>query len=171
MRQITGVRFIVDHNVGKLAKWLRMMGYDTLFFSGSDDSGMIATALAEGRVLLTRDTQIAKRRLVTTGRLKAIIIGSDEPELQLEQVIGTLDLEIKFRPFSLCQECNQPLVERSKGQVKERVPPYVFKTQDQYMECPSCHRIYWRGTHWQAMTQKLKRFMEYQGKENRDGCI
>ena len=165
MRQVIAARFIVDHNVGKLAKWLRMMGYDTLFFNGSDDSGMIATALAEGRVLLTRDTQIVKRRLITTGRLKAILITSDEPELQLKQVIGALNLAIHFRPFALCLECNQPLVDRSKGQVKNRVPPYVFQTQEQYMECSSCHRIYWRGTHWQAMTKKLKRFMEYQGKE------
>jgi len=167
VRQITAAKFMVDHNVGKLAKWLRMMGYDTLFFAGSDDSGMIATALAEDRVILTSDTRIIKRRLVTTGRLKAILIGSDEPELQLKQVINTLNLEIHFRPFSVCLECNQPLVERSKEQVKNRVPPYVFQTQDQYMECPSCHRIYWRGTHWQAMTRRLKRFTEYQRREEK----
>ncbi len=167
MRLVTAAKFIVDHNVGKLAKWLRMMGYDTLFFSGSDDSGMIATALAESRVLLTRDTQIVKRRLVTTGRLKAVLIGSDKPELQLKQVIGALNLEINFKPFSLCLECNQPLIEKSKEQVKERVPPYVFKTQKQYMECLSCHRIYWRGTHWRAMTKKLERFMSYREEETR----
>ena len=166
MRQVSAARFIVDHNVGKLAKWLRMMGYDTLFFNGSDDSRMVATALAEDRVIITRDTQIVKRRLVTTGRLRAILVDSDEPELQLKQVIGTLNLDIHFRPFSLCLECNQPLVEKSKEQVRERVPPYVFKTQEQYMECPFCHRIYWRGTHWQAMNKKLERFMTYQGREN-----
>jgi len=67
-------KFIVDHNVGKLAKWLRLMGYDALFFDGSDDSQLIRTALAEGRVILTRDTQIMKRGIVTSGRLKAILI-------------------------------------------------------------------------------------------------
>jgi hypothetical protein len=139
-----------------------MMGYDTLFFNGSDDSGMIATALAEGRVIITRDTQIVKRRLVTSGRLRAILVGSDEPELQLQQVIAALSLDVCFSPFSICLECNQPLVERGKEQVSERVPPYVFKTQEQYRECPSCHRIYWRGTHWQAMNRKLERFMSYQ---------
>jgi len=159
------VKFIADHNVGKLAKWLRMMGYDTLFFNGIDDSGMIATALAEDRVVLTRDTEIMERRLVTTGRLKAVLITSDEPERQLKQVIETLNLDIRFRLFSICLECNQPLVERNKEQVKDRVPPYVFKTQDQYMECPSCHRIYWRGTHWQAMTKKLNKFKQCQQKE------
>jgi len=136
------------------------MGYDTLFFNGSDDSGMIAIALAEDRVILTRDTQIMKRRVVTSGQLKAILIQSDEPERQMRQVIDTLNLDWQFKPFTICLECNQPLVERSKQQVKDLVPPYVFKTQSQYMECPACHRIYWRGTHWQAMTKKLEKFIK-----------
>ena len=132
------------------------MGYDTLFFEGSNDSHLIAIALAEDRVILTRDTQIMRRRLVTGGQLKAILIQSDEPERQIQQVINTLNLDSQFKPFSICLECNQPLVEKSKQQVKDLVPPYVFQTQEQYMECPACYRIYWRGTHWQAMTEKLK---------------
>ena len=156
----SNLKFIVDNNVGKLAKWLRMMGYDTLFFNGSDDSRMIATALAEGRVILTRDTQIVRRRVVTSGQLKVILIKSDEPEQQVRQVVETLNLDFQFRPFSLCLECNQPLEERSKQQVKDLVPPYVFRTQSQYMECPACHRIYWRGTHWQAMTKKMEKLMK-----------
>jgi uncharacterized protein with PIN domain len=136
------------------------MGYDTLFFNGSDDSGMITIALAEDRVMLTRDTQIMKRRVVTSGQLKAILIQSDEPERQMRQVIDSLNLEWQFKPFTICLECNQPLVERSKERVKDVVPPYVYTTQSQYMECPACHRIYWRGTHWQAMTKKLKKFMK-----------
>ncbi len=154
------IKFFADNNVGKLAKWLRMMGYDTLFFNGSDDSSMIAIALAEGRVILTRDTQIMRRRVVTSGQLKAILIQGDEPEQQMCQVIDSLNLDCQFRPFTICLECNQPLLPRSKQQVKDLVPPYVFQTQVQYVECPTCHRIYWRGTHWQAMTEKLKKFMK-----------
>ena len=149
---------MVDHNVGKLAKRLRMMGYDALFFNGKKDSRMIATALAEGSVILTKDTQIMKRRVVTSGRLKATLIKTDEPEQQMHQVIESLKLDYQPKPFTICLECNHPLVERSKQQVKDLVPPYVFKTQSQYMECPACHRIYWKGTHWKAMTQKLRNF-------------
>ncbi len=159
VRLINAPKFIVDINVGKLVKWLRMMGYDTLLFNGGDDSNMIATALAEGRVILTRDTQIMKRRVIASGQLKAIFIRSDEPERQIQQIIDTLDLDCQFRPFAICLECNQPLLERSKQRVKDLVPPYVFQTQNQYMECPACHRIYWRGTHWQAMTKKLERYI------------
>jgi len=152
------LRFIVDHNVGKLARWLRMMGYDAIFFDGAEDSRMIAMALAEGRVVLTRDTRIVNRRLVTSGQLKVILIESDRPDLQMLQVIDSLGLDCRFKPFTVCLECNQPLLAVAKEQVKDLVPPYVFKTQNQYMRCPGCHRIYWRGTHWQAMTRQLDSF-------------
>ncbi len=158
----SNLKFIVDSNVGKLAKRLRMMGYDTLFFSGSDDAHMIADALTEGRVILTRDTQIMRRRVVTSGQLKVILIEGDKPEQQIQQVIETLQLDCQFRPFAICLECNQPLVARNKQQVRDRVPPYVFQTQSQYMECPACHRIYWRGTHWQDMTRRIEKFSKTQ---------
>jgi uncharacterized protein with PIN domain len=151
-------KFIVDHNVGKLTGWLRLMGYDTRFFDGEDDSELVAAAKAEGRVILSRDTRIMQRRLITSGQVKAVLIVSDQPERQIRQVIGTLGLDSQFKPFSLCLECNQPLVERAKDEVAELVPPYVFKTQNQFMQCPNCQRIYWRGTHWQAMTRRLEKF-------------
>jgi len=158
---VSELRFIVDHNVGKLARWLRMMGYDSLFFDGSDDSHMVAQALAEDRVILTRDSAIMKRRVVNSGRIRAILINSEESEQQMRQVMDTLELKRQLRPFTLCLECNQPLVERKWEEVKERVPPYVYKTQSQYMECPACHRIYWRGTHWEAMIKKLEKFSDF----------
>ena len=150
-------RFIVDHNVGKLARWLRMLGYDSLFFNGSNDSDMVNQAMVERRIILTRDTAIMKRRLVTSGKLDAVLIESEKPEYQMQQVIDLLELDCRFRPFTLCLECNEPLIERKPEEVQERVPPYVFKTQEQYMECPACRRIYWRGTHWEAMTRRLER--------------
>ncbi len=151
-------KFIVDINVGKLARWLRMMGYDTLLFDGDDDSRMIVIALRQERVLITKDSQIMKRGVVTSGRLNTVLITSDDPEVQMHQLIETLDLDCRLRPFTICLECNQPLVERSKEEVKDLVPPYVFQTQDRYLECLACHRIYWKGTHWQAMTGMLERF-------------
>jgi uncharacterized protein with PIN domain len=149
-------KFVVDHNVGKLARWLRLMGYDARFFRGGSDAELVTIALKEGRIIVTRDTRIMQRRLVTNGKLKALLIESDQPLKQIRQLIDSLHLDYRFNPFSLCPECNQPLVERRKAEVKELVPPYVFKTQDQFRQCPSCQRIYWRGTHWRAMTQRLE---------------
>jgi len=150
------IKFIADSNVGKLARWLRMIGYDTLLFKEKDDKRIIQIALKEGRVILTKDTQIMKRRLITNGELKAIFIKHDDPKAQLQQTVKALNLDYHFKPFSLCLECNQALVPRSKDEVQSLVPSYVFKTQKQYTECSSCHRIYWQGTHWQAMVKELE---------------
>ena len=158
---ISELKFIVDHNVGRLTRWLRMMGYDSLFFTGSDDSLMVALALAEKRVILTRDGEIMKRRVVTGGRLRAVLLESEVPERQMQQLMETIDLKRQLSPFTLCLECNRPLEERSRDEVKGRVPPYVFRTQEQYMECPACRRIYWRGTHWEAMIKRLERFGDF----------
>ena len=159
------IKFIADNNVGKLARWLRLIGYDTLLFKQKDDSQMIKTALGEDRVILTKDTQFMKRRLVTNGKLKTVLIKQDDPKIQLREIMKALNLNYHFRPFSLCLECNQALVPCSKEEVQNLVPPHVFETQTQYTQCPACHRIYWQGTHWQAMVKKLQK-LQKEGGEN-----
>ena len=149
-------RFIADNNVGKLARWLRLMGYDTLLLKQKDDAQMIKTALGENRVILTKDAQFMRRRLVTNGKIRSIHIKRDDPKLQAQEVVKTVKLDYHFKPFSLCLECNRVLMARDKEQVKNLVPAHVFETQTQYKECPVCHRIYWPGTHWQAMVKKLQ---------------
>jgi uncharacterized protein with PIN domain len=151
-------RFIVDINVGKLARWLRIMGYDTLLFNETDDGQMLKTALEEDRIILTRDSQFLKRRAITSGRAKALLIEGEDPEEQLKQVAETFNLDYEHSPFTLCLECNRQLIERKKEDLKNIVPPYVYKTQQYFKECPQCHRIYWQGTHWVAMNRKLGKF-------------
>ncbi|MEE8469806.1 MAG: Mut7-C RNAse domain-containing protein [Dehalococcoidia bacterium] len=150
------MRFIVDSNVGKLARWLRIAGFDALFIKDVDDSKLVRIALAEGRVLLTRDTEILKRRLATRGRMKVILIEDDEVKAQLRQVMTTFGLASQIRPFTLCLECNESLLPREMVDVKKLVPPHVFRTQTQYMQCPACQRVYWRGTHWERMSRELE---------------
>lgn len=152
-----GLKFMVDTNVGKLARWLRMMGYDAAYFKDGDDAEMIAVALREGRVVITRDSHIMKRGVVTGGRLRAVLVRSGEPERQIRQVVTEMGMDRRFEPFTLCLECNRLLETRPKDEVKERVPPYVFRTQHSFVECPACRRVYWRGTHWVAMNQELER--------------
>ena len=154
-------KFIADENVGKLARFLRLVGYNTIFFRGKNDSQMVDIALAEDRIILTRDTYILKRRIVTTGRIKTILIREDTIEEQIKQVMEDMNLNNLGRPFTLCLECNQLLVARTKEEIKDRVPSYVWLTQKEYVECPQCHRIYWKGTHWEAMTKRLKKLTMY----------
>jgi len=117
---------------------------------------MIKMALGENRVILTKDAQFMKRRLVTSGTLKTLHIEQDDPEVQVQEVVGSLSLDYDFKPFSRCLECNQALVARDKESVKDLIPARVLETQTQYTQCPACQRIYWAGTHWQAMGNKLK---------------
>jgi uncharacterized protein with PIN domain len=156
----TKPKFIADENVGKLAKLLRLLGYDTVFFTGKTDTQMVNIALVENRTILTRDTHILKRRLVTSGKVEAVLIKADNIEEQIKQVVDDLNLHNRIKPFTLCLECNQPLVMRIKEEVKDRVPPYVWQTQKEYVECPQCHRIYWKGTHWEAMTKRLEKLVK-----------
>ncbi len=155
--------------MGKLAKVLRLLGYDTVFFAGENDTHMVNQALAEKRIILTRDTHIMERHLVTTGRIKAVLIQSDAVEDQIQQVTSELDLLSNAQPFTLCLECNQPLEARRQEDVQGRVPPYVWKTQNEYVECPRCHRLYWKGTHWEAMTKKLARLSRTNTPGNGEG--
>jgi uncharacterized protein with PIN domain len=160
------IRFIADNNVGKLARWLRLMGYDTLLFKQKNDGQMIRMALSENRVILTKDAQFMNRRLVTNGTLKTVHVKQDDPELQAKEVVETLNLNYHFKPFSLCLECNRALITRHREEVQNLVPVHVFETQSQYTECPACHRIYWPGTHWQNMGKALQD-LQRRGGENR----
>jgi uncharacterized protein with PIN domain len=150
------ITFIVDSNAGKLARWLRMMGYDALFFNDIEDGRLVDMAMKEGRVVVTRDTQIAKRRVAANGSLRVIVTRDDDPRRQLLQVMKELGLDCQQMQFTRCLECNRQLNPRSKEEVKDLVPPYVFLTQTQYMQCPSCSRVYWQGTHWQRMKSALE---------------
>ena len=141
------------------------MGYDTVLIKQKDDGQMIKIALSENRVILTKDGEFMKRRLVTSGKLKAIYIKQDDPKLQVQKVVEALNLNYHFKPFSLCLECNRALVARDKEEVKNLVPTHVFETQTQYTQCPACHRIYWLGTHWQDMAKKLQ---DLQGRGGRN---
>lgn len=152
------VKFIVDVNVGKLARWLRMLGYDTLFIHDVDDTELVTISLNDKRVLLTKDTQIMLRRVITSGRVKAMLIEDDNPKDQLRQVARMLKIDQEMK-FTRCLECNELLVPKGKDEVRELVPTYVFKTQLQYFQCPACQRIYWRGTHWQRMNKEIEALM------------
>jgi hypothetical protein len=138
--------------LGKLAKYLRFLGYDALF-TKEDDDLLIGRALRENRILLTRDTGIVKRRAVKSGRIKSYYVQSDDVLEQIKEVVREFHLSKKEIPY--CTICNVRLIKREKEEIKDKVPPYVYKTQKVFGECPSCHRIYWRGTHWKNFFHSL----------------
>jgi uncharacterized protein len=150
------MKFIVDNNVGRLTGWLRALGYDTLFVNPIDDNELLRIAQREGRIILTRDTGILARRVVTSGTIRAIDIRHDDWREQLAQVMREVGLE-HHKPFTRCIECNTVLQSQTRADAEPHVPAYVFRTQDAFLVCPCCGRHYWRGTHWERMTETLER--------------
>ena len=147
-------RFIVDANVGRLARWLRIMGYDAIFVPGIEDAELVRLALRERRAIITRDRLVMRRRLITSGRLSALLINGDRLEDQLRQVIEAYGLDASGG-FSRCVECNEELRAVEREAAYGRVPAYVYDTQEMFVECPSCTRLFWRGTHWHNMVREL----------------
>ena len=144
------MKFLADNMLGRLATWLRLLGYDTAYRPEADDSELARVARAEDRVLLTRDVELTRRR-----GLRHLLIESENVDEQLQQVFRALDLTAR-QAFSRCAECNVPLDPASKETIQSQVPPYVFQTQDHFLRCPRCQRVYWRGTHWARMLARIE---------------
>ncbi len=147
-------RFVADDMVGKLAKWLRILGHDVAYFHSIDDEELISIANSERRILLTRDTSIAE-----SGRARrCIFLESDNYMEQLRQVFRLLALKVqKELIFSRCLICNEKLKEIGREHVEGNVPPFVFETRDEFVICEKCDKIYWKGTHNERVKETLHR--------------
>ena len=153
-------RFLVDRNVGRLGKWLRALGYDVLLAPDLADGDLVDLARREGRVLLTRDRRIFHRRAVASGQVRALLLHSERTWDQLEEVVSILGLDLS-RAFTRCLVCNEETHPARPEEVRERVPPYVLRTQREFRACPRCGRVYWKGTHWRNMLTELRRCGAY----------
>jgi hypothetical protein len=141
------VRFEADVHLGRLARLLRMMGFDTTYGADRTDEELVASARREQRVVLSRDRGLLKRRLVTHGYL----VRSQDPRTQLEEVLTRFDLARQVQLFSRCMDCNTPLARVSRASVLDHVPPVVAELCRDFSRCPRCGRVFWRGTHWESM--------------------
>jgi uncharacterized protein with PIN domain len=150
------MRFIADIMVGRLARYLRIAGHDVAYFNDASDDFILKTAIEEDRIVLTRDTLMLKRRQFTSGALKSVFILDDDLRKQLLQVRS--ELNISLGPDLIrCLICNDLLEEVLKKEVRDKVPPYVYSTQDEFMHCRGCGKYYWRGTHYDYMDDFFKR--------------
>ncbi len=144
------MKLLCDHMLGTLAKWLRFMGYDTAYPGPLDDTALIDEARREGRVLLTRDKELASR---LPGSIR---VRSDDLEEQIREVASTLGLRVTD-PLSRCSLCNTVLVPARREDLGAQVPEGVLARHDRFWRCPSCHRVYWQGSHWDRMVERLSR--------------
>ena len=153
LRQVSfNMKFIVTKELGRLARWLRILGFDTVYFSSDNKGTLIVQALREDRIIVTRSK--AKREEL---KKKSVEIASNELKAQLKEVIKALNIKIdEKRMFTRCTLCNEPLVEVEKEEVKGLVPEYVYKTKSLFMKCPACNKIYWQGSHRGRVKEVIK---------------
>jgi uncharacterized protein with PIN domain len=145
------VRLLADGMLGRLAKWLRILGFDTAYDPSLDDYALLRLARAEGRVLLTCDRELARRP-----GAQSLLIESTDLEAQLRQVIVALHLH-PDAAFSRCPVCNTPLDILKRGAVRDRVPAHILRKYTEFRHCPHCDRVYWPGTHRTRMLETIAR--------------
>jgi len=146
------MKFLLTREVGRLARWLRILGYDARYEPWANTSVCVLAAIKEDRVLVTRNRRIGRRHAGTI-----VCLGSDDVKAQLRELGRRLGLRWDAsRMFTRCLVCNKPLEAVAKGSVRERVPEFVYKTQEEFHRCPACRRTYWRGTHWGHVNKVLE---------------
>ncbi len=141
-------KLLVDAMLGRLAKWLRLLGYDAEYWRDGSDEALIAHAQVEGRLIVTRDGPLAGRRGV-----QALRIHAEDLDGQLAEVRAALGG--MPQPFTRCPECNGALAPLPHAAARDLVPPYVWHTQQEFRRCERCSRVYWKGSHWPALQERL----------------
>jgi uncharacterized protein with PIN domain len=149
-------RFLADRMLGRLGKWLRIMGVDCAYTRLEDDEETIEKALEEGRILLSRDTKMLSRKRLP----EHLFVESDHLERQLIQVLSIYRIDPVKNAFCRCVRCNTRLERKTPEQAGDRVPYFVRQTQDNLAYCPACNRYFWGATHRSKMRTRLEQIQE-----------
>lgn len=142
--------FAVDVMLGSLARWLRIMGYDASYQRGRDDDEIMECAQREGRIVLTRDRELAKRM-----KEQGIYIESDSLTEQLEQISKALDLDVEGS-LTRCTVCNGELENVATDEIRAEVPPGVLENNHEFYRCKQCDKVYWKGSHWEDIERRIR---------------
>ncbi len=151
--------------LGKLAKWLRILGFDAAYWSKAEDSELLDCARRDNRVLLTKDHHL----LETAKGVPNLFIDSDDWRQQLDQVLQEFQLRPEIRPYSRCLTCNCELKHLPKDKARNLVAPFVLERSDAFAICPQCGRVFWPGTHFEDMDITISRILGTD-KESRAGA-
>lgn len=150
-------RFILDTHLGKLAAYLRMLGFDTIYRNDYDDPQLARIAVDEHRILLTCDRQLLMRNQITHG----YFVRSRQPQQQLLEVLLRFDLSNNLQPFTRCMHCNGKIGPVNKQTIEDRLPPRTKKYYNEFFQCEICNKIYWKGSHYQKMKNMIDSLNEH----------
>lgn len=162
---IETMKFVADCMLGKLAKWLRVLGFDTVYLNKAEDRDLLLLARRQKRVLLTKDHGL----LEAAADVRSLFIESDNWPEQVVQVLETFRLGRAVRPHSRCLACNVRLKPISKRAAGNLVSPFVLERAASFAVCPSCQRVYWPGTHFRDMDATVERIMRKSGGRSESG--
>lgn len=150
-RPLRETRFILDTHLGKLARYLRLCGFDTLYRNDYQDAELARLSASEQRILLTRDRALLKRSLVTRG----YCVRNDQPRRQLTEIFSRFQLHGSSRPFTRCPRCNGPLQDVEKNAIAHRLEPLTQRYYTDFRGCRDCGRLYWEGSHVKRIRQLI----------------
>jgi uncharacterized protein with PIN domain len=150
------MKFLADSSLGLLSKWLRILGYDTVYWRGEADRSFLRKAEGEGRAVLTRRKDVLARQHPGI----VLFVENDRVEVQIEEVLEKLDLRPEPKNlFTLCLRCNESLKEAKPEDVRPLVPDHVYRTQSEFRVCPGCGGVFWPGTHRERAFAVLQRVL------------
>ena len=151
-RPLRRTRFVADTHLGKLARYLRMLGFDSAYDPNWDDTTIIDLSLRQKRIILTRDRGILKQSRVTHGYW----VRHHQPLEQLHELLYALDLLHQLHPFTRCMECNGKILPVVRNGIKGQVKKEILLRFEQFWQCRDCHRIYWQGSHYDRMLKQVE---------------
>lgn len=140
-------RFVLDCHLGRLARYLRHLGFDTLYRNDYKDERLAAISADEHRILLTRDRDLLKRRIVSHG----YFVRNHDPRKQLDEVLDRFDLYADIKPFGRCTRCNGMVAAVDKNSILDQLEPKTLRYYDEFWRCDSCGQVYWEGSHFEKM--------------------
>lgn len=156
-------KFINDTHLGKLADYLRLLGFDTLYWNDIQDDELAAISVAEERTILTRDRGVLKRKVVKRGYL----VRADLPRDQVIEVLRRFDLAALAKPYSRCSLCNGELEKAKKEEVMDKLEPLTKRYFHHFKRCPECGQVYWKGSHFERMDDFIKEVLDRSMKSNK----
>ncbi len=148
--------FVLDAHLGRLAKYLRLCGFDTLFEASLSDPEIIEISIRDRRIILTRDRGLLKNKKVTHGYW----IRSSDPKAQMKEVLERFDLKSNLNPFTRCLKCNGELIAAAMEKVADRLPPRTKEIFSDFRICSRCGQVYWEGSHYESMKEFIRRVID-----------
>lgn len=149
------MKFIADCMLGKLSRWMRILGFDVLYMKG-DDEIILETAEREGRIILTKDTRMGNKKF----KGEIYFVQNEDWKEQVREVINKFSLKRKIKPFTRCPDCNTPLKTVRKERVKYLVPSFIYNKKEGFAFCQRCEKVFWEGTHLEDMERKINAILK-----------